>query len=93
MLDKNVKNTSGVYRAMIKVFRRVWFNLVMNQDRNACKVPGCTKMLLPEVEKHSSSLVAVSRLNKRVHVTRYNDLITKAAALINASMHVASKSA
>mmetsp|Transcript_23312 Transcript_23312/g.58437 ORF Transcript_23312/g.58437 Transcript_23312/m.58437 type:complete len:1029 (+) Transcript_23312:225-3311(+) len=80
ILDKNVKRSSAVHAAMKKIFKKVWYHLIKDKEVHpSCNVPECARPLLAEVSKHASSLAAVALHNKKVHVTRYNPIIIKAA--------------
>jgi len=84
LMEKNVKKSSAVHNAMTKIFKRVWYHLVKDKTVPAtCNVPECAKPLLVEVAKHTGSLAAVALHNKKVHVTRYNDIIKTAGDAIN----------
>ena len=87
ILEKNVKKTSTVYAPMTNMLKRMWFHLIKdNEIPEVCHVPTCTRFLVAEMQKYSSSLAAVVVLNKNVHVKRYNEMITNAAKVIDASI-------
>lgn len=85
IMEKNVQKSSPLYLPMTKIFKRVWFHIIKEKIvPEHCKMPDCTKVLVADMEKHSSILGAVVQLNKKVHVVRYNQMISRAVSAITA---------
>jgi hypothetical protein len=79
MLDKNTAKTSGVYKAMQRVTKRIWFDVITkNNLQTTNPMPEVAKVLLPEIVKHTSSVCTIVSLNLSVHGTRYTKCIQKA---------------
>jgi hypothetical protein len=83
MLIKNVKSTSAVYPVMSKVSSYAWYHFSRGGAVPASvRFPDCAKFLFPAMKKNAESLAAFVILNNKVHVMRYNSIITAAAKTI-----------
>ena len=81
MLEKNVGDKSIVYVPMINIFKETWLHLIDGKGKpKPCKVPPCAQLLIPLIQKHVLILKKMAELSKKVHVTKYNEMIKKAAA-------------
>jgi hypothetical protein len=86
ILVKNVMPTSGVYSVMSKVMRNAWYHYARRENvPSHVGFPECARFLMPVIQKHASSLAKVVELNLKVHVERYNAIITATATTIVAT--------
>ena len=87
LMQRNIAKTSPVYSSMSKIMKKVWFYIVKDHKIEAlqlasCGLPGCALCLVKEVETHTLCLSLVATLNRKVHVTRYNEIITSAVRMV-----------
>lgn len=75
--------------SQFKKFKEQWFER-LNGKSIVLAVPESAKPMLKETEKHATSLAAVTVLNKKVHVQRYNMIISDLAPTMCAipTMHI-----
>lgn len=87
VLERNIAKTSPVYKSMSKIMKKVWFYIVKDHKIEPSQVissglPGCAHCLVEEVERHTLCLSLVATLNRKVHVTRYNEIIASAVRIV-----------
>jgi T-complex protein 11 len=87
LMERNIAKTSPVYLSMSKIMKKVWVHIVKDHKIEPSQVsssglPVCAHCLVSEVVRHTSCLSDVAALNKKVHVTRYNELIKSAVEIV-----------
>lgn len=77
LFDKNVLTTSQVFFLMKKTVKKMWFYIVKTKGIPAgVSFPVCVAMMIPAVRRHSAFFLDLINHNLRVHVSRYNHVIT-----------------
>ena len=85
-LADNVRKDSPAYADMVNTLKRAWYDLIKNFSLSEeCRIPDAADVIILASQKRLLEFQKMVLIDKKVHVDRYNGIITKAVQAIVAS--------